>query len=175
MTNPPTKPVVTQAALKPCRADNHLIHGHARHGQETPTYVSWQSMLARCRYTHRDTANKHIGRGISVCDRWRESYQAFLEDMGDRPIGTTLDRIDNNGDYEPSNCKWSTPIEQARNRRNAKLTFDSALEVALARLSGEPATSIAKRFGISESLPREIAKGRTWKDALAAAKEILNV
>ena len=155
------------------QADNSLRHGHARHGGESPTWVSWQSMLARCRYLERDRDAKYAGRGICVCKRWLR-FEAFLADMGERPTDTTLDRIDNDGDYEPGNCRWATPVEQARNRRNARLTFDSAVEVALARLGGESCKSIAARFGISESLPREIVRGATWKDALALAREIHN-
>ncbi len=130
-------------------------------------------MLARCRYPDRDTEAKHVNRGIKVCARW-QSFEAFLEDMGERPVGLTLDRWpDNDGDYEPSNCRWASPRDQARNRRNKKLDFASAVEVAIARLNGETCKSIAARFGISESLPREIVKGRTWPDALAKAKEIV--
>ncbi len=151
-----------------------LRHGHTCNRSYSPTYQSWQSMLARCRYLGRDGERKHAGRGIAVCERWRLSFDAFLADMGERPIGTTLDRIDNDGNYEPSNCRWATPREQARNTRKNVLTFDDAVAVAAWRLSGVPCQAIAAAFGISESLPREIVKGRTWPDALAKAKEMLS-
>lgn len=82
---------------------------------ETPEHIAWRSMKARC-------ASKHYkyygGRGIKVCDRWKNSYKAFLEDMGRRPSKDhSLDRIDNDGDYEPGNCRWSTSEEQLANRR----------------------------------------------------------
>ena len=116
---------MTELKARPPQADNHLKHGHARISGDSPTYTSWQSMLARCRYPNRDRDAKHINRGIRVCERWL-AFANFLADMGERPAGSTLDRINNDGDYEPGNCRWATPREQARNRRNARLTFDSA-------------------------------------------------
>lgn len=151
-----------------------LRHGHTRGRKHSPTYESWRAMLARVRYLERDTEQKHAGRGITVCERW-QTFDNFLADMGERPAGSTIDRIDNDGNYRPSNCKWSTPTEQARNRRNAKLTFETAVEVAGRMLAGESSKSVAAVYGLSESLPREILKGRTWKDALARAKELANV
>lgn len=126
-------------------------------------------MLARCRYAHRDKNRKHVGRGITVCDQWQD-FETFLRDMGERPEGTTLDRKNNDGPYAPSNCRWATPRQQARNRRTARLDFEGAVAVAIRRLRGEMCRSIAEDFGISESLPREIVKGRTWPDALVEAK-----
>lgn len=149
-----------------------LKHGHTRGRTYSPTYHSWQAMISRVRYLDRDIKKKHAGRGIRVCDGWLR-FEVFLADMGERPVGTTLDRIDNDGNYEPGNCRWATPVEQARNRRNKRLDFESAVAVAVRRLNGEPARVIAKDFGISESLPREIEKGRTWRDALEAAKAIV--
>lgn len=156
-------------------SEQHIRHGHTSrlHGRgDSPTYVSWQAMRARCRYSDRDTTDKYANRGITYDAAW-DSFEQFLRDMGERPPGTTLDRKDNDAGYSADNCRWATPVEQARNRRSTRLTFDQAVEVAVRRMRGEPCLSLAKEFGISESLPREIAKGRTWKDAHAAALEIV--
>lgn len=96
-------------ALKP-----RLRHGGKVNGAETRTYNSWRCMKARC-YNPKDPYYHRYGaRGICVSDRWLHSFENFVADMGERPPGMTIDRINNDGDYEPSNCKWSTPAEQNR-------------------------------------------------------------
>lgn len=90
------------------------------HGKDaTPIYYSFYAMLKRCYNPKYEQFEHYGGRGIKVCDRWRNSFENFLADMGPTwAKGLTLDRVDTNGNYEPNNCKWSTAKEQARNRRN---------------------------------------------------------
>lgn len=91
---------------------------------KTPGFYTWASMLRRCTYSWDQAYPSYGGRGIKVCDRWRKSFYSFIEDMGEKPAGMTLDRIDNNGNYEPGNCRWATAKTQTRNRRNTRrLTY----------------------------------------------------
>lgn len=96
-----------------------------KHGMTlTPEYLSWSAMKSRCGNPNDLAWHDYGGRGISVCDRWKESFENFFADMGLRPEGKSLDRYPNNdGNYEPSNCQWRTVTEQNRNRRNVTLHF----------------------------------------------------
>jgi hypothetical protein len=98
-----------------------IKHGHTKKGGYcSPTYFSWRAMIARCCNPNHEHYASYGGRGIVVCDRWRD-FENFLSDMGERLIGTTLDRIDNDGNYEPGNCRWATAKQQRNNRRKRRV------------------------------------------------------
>jgi hypothetical protein len=90
-----------------------------KHGMvESREYQSWVAMRTRCYNSNAHAYDRYGGRGITVCERWRESFDNFFADMGARPPATSLDRINNDGNYEPGNCRWATHGEQRRNRRD---------------------------------------------------------
>jgi hypothetical protein len=92
------------------------VHGHTVGGQESPTHVTWRSMIERCSYPGAVNYARYGGAGIKVCEEWKD-FRRFLADVGERPAGTTLDRIDNSLGYAPGNVRWATPLEQARNKK----------------------------------------------------------
>lgn len=130
-----------------------------------PLYKIWQGMKARC---HGKNPNQRYGgRGIIVCERWKNSFQAFVEDMGPRPsLKHSVDRINVHGNYEPGNCRWATPVEQANNKANSGPSYDStpgpalvwlgrlqeakddAVAALVDALSGDPEKMLSVVFGM---------------------------
>lgn len=148
----------------------------------TPEYKAWKDMRLRCSNPkHKDYPN-YGGRGIKVCERWQNSVQAFVADMGPRPSKDhSLDRKENSGNYEPDNCRWATKLEQSRNRRNVwsraekqelkQLIADGKTHKEVAKLIGRtPAcvSTAANRLGVDAAKRYEPA----WRDA-AYERELL--
>jgi len=95
-----------------CTNPRRTTHGRSK----TPAYRSWACMIRRCLFDTSPNYRHYGGRGITVCEEWKK-FENFHRDMGERPVGYQLDRIDNDGNYEPGNCRWVTPKENSNNRR----------------------------------------------------------
>lgn len=137
----------------------HVTHGH----YGSPEWRTWAAMKCRCVSNHA-IAHKHYGsKGIVVCDRWRESFESFLADMGPKPSPQyTIERIINSLGYEPGNCRWATRADQSRNTsRNRRLMFGNRTVILadLARLAGTSHKTISDRLG----------RGLTVEQAMAAS------
>lgn len=95
----------------------HVNHIHGHSNPATRTYTTWQGMKARCLNPKNTRYADYGGRGIKICQHWLDAFENFLADMGEKPIGMSIDRINNDGHYEPSNCRWATNEIQMKNRR----------------------------------------------------------
>jgi hypothetical protein len=135
-------------------------------------WVAWKEMRQRCFNPRSRSYPGYGGRGITVCARWLgdEGFDNFIADMGRKPTPKhSIDRVDVNGNYEPSNCRWATPAEQQRNTRATKLSLD-LIEKAKSMQSSEglSAYQIAKRLGVRHSTLRHALLGNTWANKEAA-------
>jgi len=144
-----------------------------------PTYKSWAAMLTRCRNPNREDWRLYGGRGIKVCKRWLK-FKSFLEDMGERPLGRTLDRFpDPDGDYEPGNCRWATPLEQVRSRRKghfrgeknnqARLTWKQVKEIrAIWNVADTKKGALIKllmsKYRVSQGCISKIVYNASWRE-----------
>jgi hypothetical protein len=103
-------------SLSKIATERNTVHGQNKVGGRTGSHKSWSSMLQRCEKENHKSYKYYGGRGIKVCDRWKK-FENFFEDMGERPNGMSIDRIDSEKNYEPGNCKWSNRSEQQKNKR----------------------------------------------------------
>jgi len=107
-----------------------------------PIYSIWAGMIQRCENPNTLSFHNYGGRGISVCRRWKESVAAFAQDMGPRPDGYTLDRVDNDGDYTPDNCRWASLQEQQRNKRTNRVIEFNGEKKLLVEWASEKGISV---------------------------------
>ena len=153
------------------RAAATTTHGATAGTAERPAeYRIWQAMKNRCRNPNFHLWHRYGGRGITVCDRWANSYEHFLADVGPRPgPDYSLDRIDNDGAYSPENCRWATRTEQARSYRGERSPETDFSDVDIREIrrlheSGERSTaSLARRYGVTHSAISLIVARKNWK------------
>lgn len=133
-------------------------HGATRHGVITREYRTWKAMFTRCRNPHSPHFARYGGRGIEICERWRD-YAAFLADIGPCPPGYTLERINNDGNYEPSNVRWATQSEQMRNTSRTRFLTHRGVTLCLSDWATRIGTSylcLYKRLMMGWSVERAL-------------------
>ena len=139
-------------------------HGDAANDKNS-SYGCWHQMITRCENPNNRNYQYYGGRGIKVCERWRNSFKDFAVDMGERPSrGHTLDRIENNGNYEPGNVRWATSGEQSKNKRNVVVTIGLVREIKTRHKNGERTYLIAREYGLNYQTVSSIVNGQSWKD-----------
>ncbi len=136
------------------------------HGMDgTKIYYVWSSMKKRCLNVNHKAYHRYGGRGITVCDRWIGSFESFYADMGDKPDGYQLDRIDNNKGYHKDNCRWVPPKLNARNRSDNKLDEDTVSYIkTILKYKLLKQRELARILNISEVFVSDIKKGKAWVD-----------
>jgi hypothetical protein len=131
-----------------CLAGPKISRSKTKHGaSDSPEHLTWMRIRQRCENPNSGDFPNYGGRGIKVCDRWRESFETFLADMGPRPgPGYTIERINNDGPYSPENCRWATIQEQQQNKRNSIRVMHGGAIRSLSEISAETGIPVATLY-----------------------------
>ena len=164
ITKPLSSDLLRRGHIKSCGCYSTEVRSltHKKHGKcGSRIYASYRDMLNRCYLTTRKSYKDYGGRGITVCDEWKDSFQAFYEwaIANGYAEGLTIDRIDNDGNYEPSNCRWATDVEQGNNKRNNRLLTYEGKTLSLSQWAKE------KRINVT-TLHERLSRGWTLEQAL---------
>jgi hypothetical protein len=148
-----------------CKKSKLIGDGHRTHGKrQSPEYTAWAGMKERCSGKKNRWRKNYYERGISVCALWDLSFESFFAYMGEKPSKNhSLDRINNNGNYEPGNCRWATAAQQTRNSRSTKLNEEKVENIRIMRLNGISYKDIGSKYGISDVTASRIARGISWR------------
>ena len=141
-----------------------MAHDHYKDGIPSPTYASWNAMKQRCNNDKRTNYAEYGGLDIIYQSSW-ERFENFLADMGERPVGTVLDRKDNNKDYSKENCRWSTYAVSAQNRYSTKLSVESVQQILDLYKAGYKQDWIARRFDVKQQTISTVITGARWRNA----------
>ena len=145
-----------------CSRKETFIHGHSRTNAKSATYRSWGAMKDRCSNRNHSHWKNYGGRGIKVCARWKNSFENFLNDVGECPPGLEIERINNDAWYKPGNCRWATRKEQARNTRLSKIIVYQGRKQHLIEVARElnilPHTLYCRIFIYGWSVERSISE-----------------
>lgn len=140
-----------------------IKHGHSRHGKQSKTLKSWLNAKARCFCKTHPKYAQYGARGITMDAEWVNNFNSFLRDMGECPPGLSLDRIDNDGNYQPGNCRWATPSQQTRNRRATLSVVAGGMEMPLIQALEQFNSPIAYR-----TVRHRILRGWSFEKAISS-------
>lgn len=147
--------------------ERFTTHGGCSGGKDGPEYRTYYNMIDRCYNPKNKRFSSYMGRGIKVCPRWRENFANFLEDMGPKPEPKnkySIERIDNDKDYEPANCKWATAEEQGRNKRKVQASLEVAEKIRKEYSESDiTQAELGDKYGLNEGIVAHIIHDRTWK------------
>lgn len=146
------------------RGRGKWTHGLSReNGKHTRLFRAWLDMRGRCDNPRLRSYASHGARGITYCSEW-QAFERFVADMAPHPgEGWTLERIDNDGNYEPDNCKWATQTQQNRNQRRTKLDEDKVAEIRRLKAKGYSYGRMAAMYGVARSTIQGVVEYRTWR------------